>query len=92
VAILFQYGCWAFSWTFDITYTGHTGWFPKGGEPGDVVCMFEGSNVPHLLRRPGSSHYKVLGKCYIHGIMYGKAMTMDQYAMRRSHWYEESKT
>jgi hypothetical protein len=41
--------------------------------PGDVVCLIIGLQVPYVLRwcslRKG---YRLVGECYIHGVMYGE--------------------
>jgi hypothetical protein len=42
---------------------------------GDVICVFQGAGVPHLLRRNvdndegGSRTFSFIGDCYAHGLM-----------------------
>lgn len=45
---------------------------------GDSICVFGGS-VPFVLRdvclsRPQKRHFRLLGECYVHGIMNGEAL------------------
>jgi hypothetical protein len=37
----------------------------------DIVAVLFGSDVPYILR-PVGSHYQLVGKAYIHGIMEGE--------------------
>lgn len=41
---------------------------------GDVIAVFYGCEVPFLLRAAGGDCYKLVGNCYVHGIMYGEAL------------------
>jgi len=59
---------------FCATTKGYLGWVPPSAEPGDIVCIFFGSKVPFLLQTGGSGFYKLIGECYIHGIMEGEAV------------------
>lgn len=48
-------------------------WMPVG----DVVCVLFGSKAPFILREVGNGgHWKVIGECYVHGIMQGQALDM----------------
>ena len=58
---------------FFITQEGHMGLGPRDIEPGDVVCILLGSQVPFVLRA-ANDHYMLLGECYCHGIMEGEAV------------------
>jgi len=60
---------------FCATSKGYLGWLCDAGEAGDIVCIFAGSNVPYLLRPDDDGYYKLIGECYIQGIMYGEALT-----------------
>lgn len=44
-------------------------------QPGDIVCILFSGPVPFILRRDGE-YYKLVGGCYVHGIMYGEAVNM----------------
>ena len=58
---------------FFITREGHMGLGPRNIEPGDVVCILLGAQVPFVLRAV-NDHYVLLGECYCHGIMDGEAV------------------
>ena len=58
---------------FFITREGHMGLGPRDMEPGDVVCVLLGAQVPFVLRAV-NNHYAFLGDCYCHGIMDGEAV------------------
>jgi Heterokaryon incompatibility protein (HET) len=70
---------------FCTTSNGFMGWVPQQAQLGDMLCVFSGSKVPFLLRRalferndlpflirPGAEYFKVIGECYVHGIMEGE--------------------
>lgn len=48
---------------------------------GDGVCIFLGSHIPFILRPFGSSH-KLVGQCYIHGIMIGEALPRSDFHIK----------
>ncbi|KAJ9144628.1 hypothetical protein NKR23_g5850 [Pleurostoma richardsiae] len=59
-----------------LTERGFMGLAPLTVRAGDVVCVIRGCDVPLVLRPvPGEdgalSHYRFVGECYVHGIMYG---------------------
>ncbi|KAF6794965.1 ankyrin and het domain protein [Colletotrichum sojae] len=48
--------------------------FPPEADPGDVVFLVDGCDAPFVLRRgerPGM--WRVVGECYVHGVMNGEA-------------------
>jgi hypothetical protein len=48
-----------------------------GTRVGDIVCVLFGSNVPLVLRQVGNKgDYKLIGECYVTGIMQGEALDM----------------
>jgi hypothetical protein len=72
---------------FFVTRTGYLGLGPCGTSPGDEVYLISGSKVPFVLRKvedletvspenDSSSYpvYRVIGDCYVHGIMDGEAL------------------
>jgi hypothetical protein len=73
----YQYGSalgkWASGRVFCATESHHLGWLPRGAKKGDFICILEGGEVPFVMRS-ADGRYKVLGDCYIHGIMDGEAM------------------
>ncbi|KAI9880355.1 MAG: hypothetical protein M1830_003966 [Pleopsidium flavum] len=63
----------AFNRCFFITPAGYMGWAPKDAQQGDQVCLFSGSDIPYLIRPRNSQAFQLIGACYIHGLMNGKA-------------------
>ncbi len=45
---------------------------------GDSVYVLKGSNVPLLLRSNGDETWRVVGECFIHGLMDGEAMAASE--------------
>jgi len=66
------------------TQTGFLGLVPAETRQGDVIAIIYGCNFPVVLR-PGGHGFKVVGECYIDGLMGGEAMD----AMNRGE-YEET--
>lgn len=62
---LFCRFCW--------TAKGYMGIAPHATQAADIVCVFFGGQVPHIMRDTGEGHYELVGECYIHGIMDGEA-------------------
>ncbi|KAL8763478.1 MAG: hypothetical protein Q9194_007331 [Teloschistes cf. exilis] len=44
---------------------------PSAMQQADLCCILFGSDVPFVIRR-SSSQYKLVGECYIHGVMRGE--------------------
>lgn len=60
---------------FFITEEGRMGLGPRLIEPGDIVCVLLGSQVPFVLRRKvDGDGYVLVGECYCHGIMHGETV------------------
>lgn len=50
---------------------------PDGLYVGDVGVVSFGGNTPYILREVGNQcHYKLIGECYVSGIMHGEALDM----------------
>jgi hypothetical protein len=45
--------------------------------PGDVVCLLQGGKTPFCLRPAAGGCYKLVGECYVHGLMYGEFTPRD---------------
>jgi hypothetical protein len=58
---------------FVTTNTGYLGLAVEAAEKGDIVAIILGCHFPVLLRAH-EDHYRVIGECYIHGLMDGEAM------------------
>jgi hypothetical protein len=66
---------------FAITEKGYLALVPRGTQEGDVVVVFERACVPFVIRRNEDDacgrHFELLGEAYVHGIMKGEVMEMD---------------
>jgi hypothetical protein len=60
---------------FATTSLGYIGAFPERAQVGDQVCVALGSSTPLLLRPiSGEKHYRLVGSCYVAGLMNGEAL------------------
>lgn len=50
----------------------------------DLVCVLFGGKVPFILRKM-ERHYRFVGECYLHGIMFGKALGE---GLKTRQWFE----
>jgi hypothetical protein len=46
---------------------------PEATERGDVISVLLGGSMP-LMLRPAGGQFRLVGECYVHGIMRGEAM------------------
>ena len=58
-----------------VTRKGYMGLVPNSAREGDSICVFIGAEVPFVLGRSGDE-YRLVGDCYVHGIMKGEALDM----------------
>jgi len=56
------------------TGTGYLGLAPVATRPGDVIAILLGCNCPVVLRPCNDTLYRVIGECYIHGLMDGEIL------------------
>ena len=57
---------------------GRFGWAVDGVEVGDVVVVLRGCDFPLTLRSDGEeAGYRILGDCYLDGVMEGQAVADD---------------
>ncbi|KAK8097531.1 hypothetical protein PG984_016670 [Apiospora sp. TS-2023a] len=56
------------------TENGYRGLFPLSMLEGDVVVILEGGPVPYVLRPQDSGGFKLVGECYIPGLMQGEIL------------------
>ena len=40
----------------------------------DIVCIFYNARQPFVLRKLEDNSFKLIGECYVHGIMHGEAL------------------
>ncbi|KAH8755177.1 hypothetical protein BGZ57DRAFT_933466 [Hyaloscypha finlandica] len=59
---------------FFMTEKGYMGIGPTGCANGDIVCVLLGGELPYVLRPVGNERYKMVGQCYMHGIMDGEVI------------------
>jgi hypothetical protein len=60
---------------FCTTKRGYIGLVPGDAKKEDLICLFHGSKVPFIVqRRIHRIGYRLVGECYIHGIMRGEAL------------------
>ncbi|KAH8598629.1 heterokaryon incompatibility protein-domain-containing protein [Bisporella sp. PMI_857] len=59
------------------TKKGRVGLAPPGTQEGDVICIFYGSPVPYFLRFDESGVARLIGDGFVHGLMYGEALEID---------------
>mgnify|MGYP003623022304 CR=1 FL=1 len=48
------------------------GMYPNNMQQGDIIFALMGANVPFVLREAENGRYRLVGECYIHGVMYGE--------------------
>lgn len=53
---------------------GYIGIGPRSLQRGDGVFVLKGGRVPFILRKIADNTYKLVGECYVHGIMHGEAL------------------
>ena len=64
---------WASHHTFIITRRGYVGLGPRFVKPGDIFVVVQGGPVPLIIRRSEiDNKLRLVGECYIHGIMRGE--------------------
>lgn len=57
-----------------ITAKGYVGLGPFAMQREDFVCIFQGVEVPFVIRKQKSCHYTLIGDAYVSGIMHGEFM------------------
>jgi hypothetical protein len=59
-----------------ITKGGKLGMAADTIQPGDVIALLLGGDLPFVLRRiEGSNHYTYVADCYVHGYMDGEGLS-----------------
>ncbi|KAJ4245453.1 hypothetical protein NW762_013962 [Fusarium torreyae] len=57
--------------------SGYLSLVPWPSQPGDRIVLLQGGRTPYVLRKAGEK-WKILGDCYVHGIMSGEAWSEDR--------------
>ena len=60
---------------FFVTNAGSFGIGPRPLRVDDEVWLLEGGRTPFILRKRADGQFCMVGEAYVHGIMYGEAMT-----------------
>ncbi len=60
---------------FGRTKEGRVGWLPPVAEMGDFICIFDGMELPYVIRPAAHGRYLLVGECLIPGIMMGEAFS-----------------
>ncbi|OCK98442.1 HET-domain-containing protein [Cenococcum geophilum 1.58] len=68
---------------------------PAATQVGDLICILYGCSVPVVLRKivnensdADKYHYKLIGECYIHGMMNGEACELQKKSERERQLFE----
>jgi hypothetical protein len=65
-----------------ITEKGYLGLFPRHAEVGDGLYVLNGCHIPFLLREvDGVGRFRLVGECYVYGIMDGEAVGGEDVSM-----------
>lgn len=56
------------------TTNGYIGLFPEHSQAGDGIFVLAGCHLPFVLRSRDNKKFKLVGECYVHGIMGGEAI------------------
>lgn len=61
---------------FSRTLHGSIGWSPRVAEVGDLICVFDGMELPYAVRPKEDTEgvYSLVGECFIAGLMDEKAI------------------
>jgi len=60
-------------WKFCVMITGYMALVPEEAEVGDEILAVYGARVPFVLRPvQGTDEYRLVGECYVHGVMNGE--------------------
>jgi hypothetical protein len=74
IALMNSFGVHSVGRNLCVTTGGYLGHVPIGSQTGDRICILFGSAVPFVLREDKDGFFKLVGECYVHGIMDGEAM------------------
>lgn len=75
-------GVWSFGRRFCITRDGRFGCVPRSAAVGDLICIIHGGKTPYLIRPTADGRFRVLGECYVHGLMDGEGVKQTEIPAR----------
>ena len=61
---------------FCVTRQGYMGWVPFSSQPGDLIIVLYGGQMPFTVRKTNDG-YLLLGTSYLEGFMYGEALKLE---------------
>ena len=64
-----SFALWSAGRKFCTTNGKRLGMVPRAAHVGDIICAFSGAVTPFVLRPDGSGNYRLVGECYVHGLM-----------------------
>ena len=64
---------WNHQRNFCTTKGKRLGMVPRAARKGDIICAFLGAITPFVLRPDGCGNYRLVGECYVQGLMYGES-------------------
>ncbi|KAJ8127535.1 hypothetical protein O1611_g6102 [Lasiodiplodia mahajangana] len=67
-----------------LSHSGYIGIGPRETQVGDKIVLIQGSRVPMVVRQVLES-YRIVGECYVHGIMNGEAFDESKATMM---WFD----
>jgi hypothetical protein len=59
-----------------LSKNGLIGVFPNNTEPGDVIAVFLGGNLPFILRPTVDNEFQLVGPCYVDKMMDGEVLEL----------------
>ena len=71
-----SFNTWILQRRFCTTDSKRLGMVPRAAQEGDIICTFLGAITPFVLRPDGSGNYRLVGECYVHGLMYGESFDL----------------
>jgi heterokaryon incompatibility protein (HET) len=71
---------WAFHRRFCVTANDRFAWVPKLAQPGDKICIVNGAKIPFVARESTKGYIKLVGECWIQGLMKGEALCMTEFS------------
>lgn len=63
--------------SFFLSAKDYIGMGPMWLRPGDIVVIFCGGPTPYIIRKAGKGRFKLVGEAFMHGLMYGEALSME---------------
>ncbi|TLD04258.1 uncharacterized protein PgNI_12194 [Pyricularia grisea] len=61
---------------FGSTVNRRTGWLPPMAKEGDLICIFDGMDLPYAICSGADGRYLLIGECVITGLMNGEGMKL----------------